>query len=364
MSNIAQLSLAITFVIMGICVHLVARVWSPGRLFFVHLGRDLTDADRARSRRVIWFNVGVCLTGIVGSFAARAGWEFLVLASVLPLVPLAWLLVELVGLLRSLPASVKAVPGRYMVPLSEQPSITSYVSAPLQVVNVALLLVSSTIFIWLLQRLPARVPMHWNLEGRVDRWGSPSELWLMAAWLLFDIALLWFVAWIVSRERWALPPERAEEYAGLQRQRRALIVRFVEWIILGLNVSIAAMWLMMAAACLPGYEALRGWGLGGSLALMAVAVLVPMVVYIRLLVRVQDRLRKVAGSDVLGTRSDGWKAGGIIYYAPDDPALFVPKKIGIGTTLNFGRPVSWLIIGSLTVLPLVITLVAVLVTRK
>lgn len=361
MDNIAQLSLAVSFVIVGICIHLVARVWSPGRLFFVHLGRDLTEADRARSRRVIWFNLGVCLLGVAGSFAANTSLAFLLLASVLPLVPLAWLMVELVGLLRSLPHS--RVPGRFMVPLAEQPSVTSYVSAPLQVTNVVLLLVTSTIFIWLLQRLPARVPAHWNLAGQVDRWGSPAELWLMGGWLLSDLALMWFVAWIVSRERWALPPDDAERYQTLQRQRRALIVRLVEWMILGLNVSIAAMWLLLAAANLPGKDYLRGWGLAGSLSLMAVAVVAPMVVYLGRLVRVQDQLRKIAGSDVLGTHDHGWKAGGIIYYAPADPALFVPKKIGIGTTLNFGRPGAWLIIGALTVLPLVLTLAAVIFTR-
>lgn len=362
MNNIAQLSLASSFLIVGICIHLVARVWSPQRLFFVHLGRELTAADRARSRRVIWFNAAVCLLGVLGSFVADTGVVFLVLASVLPLVPLAWLLVELIGLLRSLPRD--RVPGRYMVPLTEQPSLTSYVSAPLQLTNVVLLVVSSTIFIWLLERLPDRVPAHWNLAGQVDRWGSPAELWLMGAWLLMDIGMMWFMAWIVSRERWALPPREAERYLTLQRRRRGLIIRLVEWMVLGLNVSIAAMWLLMAASNLPGNGALRGWGLGGSLTLMTVATVVPLAVYLRRLVPVQDALRKIAGSDVLGTRDQGWKAGGIIYYAPSDPALFVPKKIGIGTTVNFARPGAWVLIGSLTVLPLVITLAAVLLTRK
>lgn len=38
-----------------------------------------------------------------------------------------------------------------------------------------------------------------------------------------------------------------------------------------------------------------------------------------------------------------WK-GGMIYYNPDDPALMVEKRMGGGWTVNFGRPVSWLLL--------------------
>lgn len=39
---------------------------------------------------------------------------------------------------------------------------------------------------------------------------------------------------------------------------------------------------------------------------------------------------------------DAWK--GIFYSNPDDPAVFVPKRHGIGYTLNFGNPWSWLVL--------------------
>jgi len=39
---------------------------------------------------------------------------------------------------------------------------------------------------------------------------------------------------------------------------------------------------------------------------------------------------------------DKWK--GIFYSDPDDPALLVPKRFGIGYTLNFGNPWSWVVL--------------------
>ncbi len=45
-----------------------------------------------------------------------------------------------------------------------------------------------------------------------------------------------------------------------------------------------------------------------------------------------------------------WKAG-CFYVNPNDSALWVPKRYGIGYTLNFGRPVAWVVMGVLLAWP-------------
>ncbi len=66
-----------------------------------------------------------------------------------------------------------------------------------------------------------------------------------------------------------------------------------------------------------------------------VAIVGPMAYFIPWLIRVQDALRIYVGSEVLGTHAAGWRLGGVIYFAPKDPALFVPKKI------VSARPSTW-----------------------
>ncbi len=39
---------------------------------------------------------------------------------------------------------------------------------------------------------------------------------------------------------------------------------------------------------------------------------------------------------------EAWK--GSFYSNPNDPALLVPKRLGIGYTLNFGNPWSWAVL--------------------
>lgn len=38
-----------------------------------------------------------------------------------------------------------------------------------------------------------------------------------------------------------------------------------------------------------------------------------------------------------------WK-GGLMYFNKEDPSLFVEKRFGIGWTINFARPISYIIL--------------------
>ncbi len=63
-----------------------------------------------------------------------------------------------------------------------------------------------------------------------------------------------------------------------------------------------------------------------------------------------------------GTPDDHW-IGGIIYYNPSDPALFVERRMGMGVTLNFGRPASWLILIAILAVPIGISVFALVTTH-
>jgi uncharacterized membrane protein len=58
-----------------------------------------------------------------------------------------------------------------------------------------------------------------------------------------------------------------------------------------------------------------------------------------------------------------WYAG-VFYNNPDDPALFVPKRYGLGWTMNFGHPQSRLVLLGVLLLvllpPLVVAILGVL----
>jgi uncharacterized membrane protein len=211
--------------------------------------------------------------------------------------------------------------------------------------------------------LPSRVPLQFDGHGGVRRWGSPDELWLCLGIELFNLALLALIVFSVARERWALPPSDPERYATLQRERRSMVVRLVETLMLGLNFSTSLLWVALAIGSLPGRGDFLPWAVVTSVALMGVGIVLPLVLFVRPLSRVQAELAKLAGTDALGTRASGWRWAGTIYYAPEDPAVFVPKLRGIGQTLNFARPMAWVFLLAILAAPLVLTAIVIAVAR-
>lgn len=61
-------------------------------------------------------------------------------------------------------------------------------------------------------------------------------------------------------------------------------------------------------------------------------------------------------TDIVFRDDDRYWYGGFLYSNPDDPAMFVPKRFGIGWTLNFGHPRARLFLITIMVLLLLLLL--------
>jgi uncharacterized membrane protein len=347
---VSALTLMSTVAMTGFLVEWIARSRHPRRLLFVALGRERTAADEARVRRLRLANAVFTAFGLLAATGLLGAAVQLGAVTLAPILSIGWLMAELAGVVRS--AEPEAVPGRYAVSLSETPTVWDIVSLPLQLANVLTLVVPMAVFLWIGSRLPSELPMHWDASGTVDRYGHPAELWTLGAFIAFDLLILWAVAWGIAAERWAMPEEGAETYLGLQLRRRRLMVRMLEWILLAVNAGLALCWIAIALQGMSGVVVLL------MMALLAVGTLAPLVAYVGPLLRVQERIREIAGTDVLGTHPSGWKLGGTVYYAPADPALFVPKKVGLGQTLNMARPGAWAFLGLILGLPLLVSIIA------
>ncbi|GGA34928.1 DUF1648 domain-containing protein [Psychrobacillus lasiicapitis] len=58
--------------------------------------------------------------------------------------------------------------------------------------------------------------------------------------------------------------------------------------------------------------------------------------------------------DKIAVDDDKYWKGGIIYINKDDPSILVEKRFGVGWTLNFGRPISWIVLFGPLILIIVI----------
>lgn len=318
----ARWILALTLLVVGAVVCFVARPRSD-RLFLLDLGRVPNAADRARAIRVLVVTTVVTLAGVVLALVANDPVSVLVVG-VLPVLPALWLVAEMVLVVRKLPPL--PTPARFLVPLADPPGVFAYISWPLQLVNLGLVsVVFATSFL---------IPP------------SDEGAFHTLATMLFLVALGWFIALTVARQRWALPTGAREAYWQAQFRARQLLVRMLETLVVGVNIGGVVTWLAIVAGAITGDAELAEQGVIVSVLLTFLAIVVPLTLFIGPLLRAQDLVKKLGGSVALGTRARGWKWGGLVYFAPEDPAVFVPKQRGIGQTLNFARPGAWIFLGA------------------
>ena len=181
--------------------------------------------------------------------------------------------------------------------------------------------------------VPDPMPVHWDL------YGNPNG-WMLKTWHIFGMligaeallcAILTFsvVAMLYSSRQIAASGARA----GEERRFR--------WI--GIAALVAGSYLSAALAFLP-LNPHATLALGGITLPAAIMI----VLSLELIRRGQGGVRLAPASDaeVISDRTpdQNW-IWGLFYYNPDDPALMVEKRFGIGWTLNFAHRGAWVFIG-------------------
>jgi uncharacterized membrane protein len=185
--------------------------------------------------------------------------------------------------------------------------------------------------LWLRSRwdeLPARLPIHWNWRGEVDRYVPRSVLGASLP-ILLGVALCLLMMAMQYGIRHRAP-------RGAMRALSLKLVLAVEYFTaLGccgvLAATLTAGRLLWPVLALAFVGALLLLGLTVSLA---------------------------RGVEKAPPRNPGAWHAGFIYFDRDDPALFVPKRGGFGYTFNFGNPFAVLLMVALLAVPILFALLA------
>jgi len=163
-------------------------------------------------------------------------------------------------------------------------------------------------------RIPARFPVHFGADGRPNRWverttkGVYGPLFFGAeicAWML----IMGLAGWFGSRR---------------SRSRPVMLG--------GLIAAEYLMGVMFALITLQAPLGIPVW----VIALWPLAVLIPLII-------VMTNKMAEPREPIDPTPNECWK-GAIFYYNPNDPALFVEKREGLGYTFNFANYWSWVLL--------------------
>ncbi len=193
--------------------------------------------------------------------------------------------------------------------------------APVESINVwtALLpfvvLVATALYLYAhWNQIPQRFPVHWGADGQPNRWSMRDWQGVYAPLMMgagMNVLLLGF-AWVLAHQT-------------RKTVMRRITIRVIEFVIYLTTLS------FVVVALLP---------------LISIPVwLLPMVMFVSVAGLIYWSYRQLTATTAEDTlpepqRDSYWKAG-VFYWNPNDPAIFVAKRVGIGYTMNFANKWAW-----------------------
>ncbi len=187
------------------------------------------------------------------------------------------------------------------------------------------------------RRIPLRFPVHWGWNGAANGWSARTVAGVFQPVVLggIAVALIVLLTWFATRHTRRVAAACGTASAELARERRHLL----PFPLVAFLIAAEFSW----AAVLP----LRAHPEDAPSMLVPLGLMAAFLLLLFLLFAVHrpQGLAPEAGAEVICDRAADryWKAG-MFYVNPNDPAILVPKRVGMGFTFNFARRTSWLIL--------------------
>jgi uncharacterized membrane protein len=163
------------------------------------------------------------------------------------------------------------------------------------------------------EEIPARFPIHWDLNGHANGWATKTVRGVYGP-LIFGSGLSLLILAM------ALAMYYGSRHTAIRKPMLGILIGAIY--LLAYTFTVVSLLPLVrlgpAAILIPG-------------GIFTIAVLV-------------WSCRAVQTSEGEETPDECWTLGSI-YYNPRDPAIFVQKRIGMGYTVNFGNRTSWLLMG-------------------
>jgi uncharacterized membrane protein len=215
----------------------------------------------------------------------------------------------------------------------------------------------------LFDRMPDRVPMKFDLQGNVSHWADKSVGLLFFAplaqlFVSITFILVYFSIRNAKRQIDASNPEESKIRIIIFRKAWSLFTVFG-----GLLMLVMFTFMQLSfVGIITNPTAIMAITTGPAIILIITAIVLSVKVG-----QGGSRVTIKTGSDNQVTavnRDDDqyWKYG-VFYVNRNDPALFLEKRAGIGWTLNFGHPLSWVIIIGFVLFTVAFVIAANLLTQ-
>ncbi|WP_062351371.1 DUF1648 domain-containing protein [Bacillus kwashiorkori] len=215
-------------------------------------------------------------------------------------------------------------------------------------------LISSAYSFMNYDKIPNQIPMQYDFSGEVTRWAEKSVGAVINFPLLqlFMIGLFIFINIIIARSKQQIDPANPKvsmEQNIIFRRRWSLF-------------TIIGATLLVSIFIVPQISFFVS--VDPTIYFIITMVIIGIIVFGAIILSITtgqggSRVKVVKGNnDEMINRDDDryWKLG-VFYFNREDPALFLEKRFGSGWTMNFARPLGWIILLAITLIPIIIAII-------
>lgn len=208
-----------------------------------------------------------------------------------------------------------------------------------------LLIIMVTLFIgiYFYDMAPQKIPMNFDFSGNVTNYVDKSiRVFLMPVFVqLMMLVVFIFSYWMIGKSKQQIDasnPEVSKEQNRIFRLKWSQFIIFTGFIMMILFMVMQ----LTSIGVLKSLQIVSLFAIGIPL-LIVVAAIVLSIKTGQSGNRIHVYTNKTGEKMPISRDDDKYWKLGTFYYNPQDPSLFIEKRFGIGWTMNFGRPLSWVI---------------------
>ncbi|WP_461205246.1 DUF1648 domain-containing protein [Clostridium sp. DL1XJH146] len=214
-------------------------------------------------------------------------------------------------------------------------------------IPIAILIINTVISLVMYDKLPDRIPIHWNINGEVDNWANKSygAVLFTSFTQFFLMVIMFFTYKSITMAKVQIDASRPEESRMQIKKSRKIWGLFI----IGMTIALSLLFTLINLMILQ-ILSITANVFGIITILFTFGILIVTIILSLKVGQGGSRIKVKSESPNSKEQTkddDNYYKWGLIYYNPNDPSIFIEKRFGIGWTINFGNKMGILIFGIL-----------------
>lgn len=217
---------------------------------------------------------------------------------------------------------------------------TNYPSSKWFAIPIIVFLYTVVLTLIVYPTLPSKIPLHYNINNEVDRWGNKSSIIFIIMFLvqIVDILLMKYLFNISKKSKQKIMtsnPEMSAFQNSLIKRQIGILIIIISTLTQLIFTTITLLLLQIISVKMMTYI---------LVSLIFITATFVVIIIIRTSKIYKSNIAMIEGEKIIDRDDDKHYIAGMFYYNPDDPSLMVEKREGIGWEFNMAKPVAKIIV--------------------